>query len=276
MGVELNELVASIVPLVILFGSRLIGAIVLWFIGRWLIRLSSRLLTGGLERQGLDSIVIGYVRSSVTVLLTVVLVVALLGFFGIETTSFAALLAAAGITIGTAWGGLLAHFAAGAFLVILRPFKSGDFVSAGGVTGTVTDVGMFVTTIDTPDRVRTIIGNNKIFSDTIQNFSANPLRRVEVTAQLAHGMDVTAAIARVKAAVAAIPNVAAVPAPEVEVLQFTPAGPVLTVRPLTHNSHYWQVTFDTNRAVAGILSGPGFLAAAVPTPTPEVPPDARS
>ena len=106
---------------------------------------------------------------------------AILGFFGVETTTFAALLAAGGVAIGVAWGGLLANFAAGAFLVFLRPFKPGDFVTAGGVTGTVESIGLFGTTLNTPDNVLTIVGNNKVFSDTIQNFSANPYRRVDLT-----------------------------------------------------------------------------------------------
>jgi len=125
--------------------------------------------------------------------------------------------------------------------------------------------------------VRTFVGNNKIFSDTIQNFSANPLRRVEVTAPLAHGVDVAGVIARLKPTIAAIPNVAAAPPPEVEVQQFTPAGPVLTIRPFTHNRHYWQVTFDTNRAVAAMLSDPGLPPPALPAPAPEpAPRDIRS
>ena len=81
-----------------------------------------------------------------------------------------------GHTIGSAWGGLLANFAAGVFLVVLRPFKVGDFISAGGTTGTVEEVGLFVTTIDTPDNLRTFVGNNKLFSDNIQNFSATAWR----------------------------------------------------------------------------------------------------
>jgi len=114
--------------------------------------------------------------------LNIILVVAIRGYFGVETTSFAAILAAAGIAIGMAWSGLLANFAAGAFMVVLRPFKVGDFVTVGGITGTVKEVGLFVTALNTPDNVLTIIGNNKVFSDTIQNFSANPYRRVDLKA----------------------------------------------------------------------------------------------
>jgi hypothetical protein len=95
--------------------------------------------------------------------LNIVLVVAILGYFGVETTSFVAILAAAGIAIGMAWGGLLANFAAGAFMIVLRPFKVGDFVTAAGITGTVKEIGLFVTALNTPDNVLTLVGNNKIF-----------------------------------------------------------------------------------------------------------------
>ena len=129
----------------------------------------------------MDATLARYFQTGVGVTLNIALVVALLGFFGVETTSFAALVAAGGVAIGVAWGGLLSNFAAGAFLVFLRPFKVGDFVSAAGVIGTVDAIGLFGTTINTPDNVLTIVGNNKVFSENIQNFSANPYRRVDLT-----------------------------------------------------------------------------------------------
>jgi len=188
-------------------------------------------------------------------------VIALLGFFGVETTTFAALLAAGGVAIGVAWGGLLANFAAGAFLVFLRPFKVGDFVSAGGVTGTVDSIGLFGTAINTPDNVLTIIGNNKVFSDTIQNFSANPYRRVDLTAVISGAVDHHVAIRLLKERVAQIPNVLPTPAVEVDVLQFTTAGPLLCVRPYCDNNHYWQVYFETNRVILEAFGEAGFPAA---------------
>lgn len=96
--------------------------------------------------------------------------VGILGYLGVEATTFAALLAGVGIAVGAAWSGLLANFAAGVFLVVLRPFKVGGVVSAGGITGTIESIGLFGTTINTPDNVQTIVGNNKILSDNIQNF----------------------------------------------------------------------------------------------------------
>jgi len=166
--VDFNQLSQNVTNAAADLGLKILGALALWIIGRWLINFAVRLIGRALTRQKIEPVVGGYLTSTIGVLLNVTLVVALLGFFGIQTTTFAALLAAAGLAVGTAWGGLLANFAAGAFLVVLRPFKTGDFVTAGGVTGTVEEIGLFVTTINTMDNIRTFVGNNKIFSDTIQ------------------------------------------------------------------------------------------------------------
>ena len=165
--------------MLVVFGLRALGAVAVWFVGRWLIGLVVRLLGRALTRQHVDATLMRYLSNIVTVALNVILVVALLGYFGVETTSFAALVAGIGIAVGAAWGGLLANLAAGAFLVVLRPFKVGDYVKAGGVEGTVVELGLFATHITTGDNVVTLVGNNKIFSDTIQNYSANPYRRVD-------------------------------------------------------------------------------------------------
>ena len=179
----------------------------------------------------------------------IILVVAVFSYFGFQTTTIAGLLAGVGLAIGTMWGGMMSNLSAGAFLVFLKPFKVGDFISAGDVTGTVKEIGLFSTTIDTPDNVRTFVGNNKIFSGNIQNFTANPYRRVDLKVQLHQAVDPAQATKLLKERLALIPNVMTEPAPEVEILEFTLAGPVLAVRPYVHNDHYWQVYFDTNRMI---------------------------
>jgi small conductance mechanosensitive channel len=240
------------------FGLKVLGAIVAWIIGRYLIGLALRLIGVALSRQEVDATLQRYIGNIVNVALNIVLVVAILGYFGVETTSFAALIAGMGVAIGAAWAGLLANFAAGAFLIVLRPFKVGDYVKAGGIEGTVKEIGLFATTILTPDNVSSFVGNNKIFSDTIQNYSISAYRRVERTAQLAHTVDVHDAIARLKEALTRIPNIEKTPAPDVEIVDFTPRGPVLAVRPYTHTSHYWQVYFDTNRAIIETFGAAGY------------------
>jgi len=253
-----NKTMQTIADVGIQVGFKVIAAIVFYLVGRWLISLAIRLVSAALERQKVDPTLLRYIGTVISVTLNMILVVAILGYFGVETTSFAAILAAAGVAIGMAWSGLLANFAAGAFMIVLRPFKVGDFVSAAGTTGTVKEIGLFVTAVVTLDNVVTLLGNNKIFSDTIQNFSANPYRRVDLKAQLAHSVDHNAAIKLLKESVSKIPNVKAEPAPDVEILEFNFNGPVLAVRPYCHTDHYWQVYFDTNKAIRESFGAAGF------------------
>ena len=179
-------------------GVKVLAAISFWVIGRWLIHQVGRIVQGTLERQKVDATLMRYLGTVINVTLNILLVIGILGYFGIQTTTFAALFAAAGVAIGMAWSGLLANFAGGVFLIILRPMKVGDFVSVAGITGTVKEVGLFTTAINTPDNVLTLVGNNKIFSDTIQNFSINAYRRVELKAQLSGAADHAAAMALLK------------------------------------------------------------------------------
>ena len=255
-----NPYVQGAIATLIAVAWKVAGALALWIVGRLLIRFARRMLSRALSNQRFDPTLSRYLETGLSVLLNVALIVAMLGFFGVETTTFAALLAAGGIAIGVAWGGLLANFAAGAFLVFLRPFKVGDFVTAAGVTGTVDSIGLFGTTINTPDNVLTIVGNNKVFSDTIQNFSANPYRRVDLIATINNAVDHNEAIRLLKARVAQIPNVLQSPPPDIDILQFTPAGPQLCVRPYCANLHYWQVYFDTNRMIREAFGEAGYPA----------------
>jgi small conductance mechanosensitive channel len=255
---NMGQLVQQGYGLLIALGIKILEALAIWIVGHWLIGFSIRLLGRVMTRQKIDPTLIRYINNTVAALLNIVLVVAILGFFGVETTSFAALLAAAGVAIGMAWSGLLSNFAAGVFLVILQPFKVGDFVVAGGVTGTVEEVGLFVTSINTLDNIRNIVGNSKIFGDVIQNFSTNAFRRVDLTAQLSHGVDPHQAITVLKAGLKKIPNVLADPAPSVEILTFNLAGPELAVRPFCNNRDYWQVYFDTNMLIKDLFTAAGF------------------
>ncbi|NMF96192.1 mechanosensitive ion channel family protein [Aromatoleum toluolicum] len=245
-------------------GLKVAAAIIFWIVGRWLIGLAGRMLQQAMERQKVDPTLMRYVGSFLSVTLNIVLVVAILGYFGVQTTTFAALVAGIGIAIGAAWGGLLGNLAAGIFVVVLRPFKVGDFISAAGVTGTVKEIGLFATAINTPDNVMTLVGNGKVFGDTIQNFTANPYRRVELKCQLAGSADHLTAMQLLREKLLAVPNVLAAPAPEVDILEFNLVGPVLAVRPFCHNDHYWQVYFDGNRVIRETLAAAGFPA---PMPT---------
>jgi small conductance mechanosensitive channel len=258
---DLTNIAQATALLIAAFALKVLGALVVWLIARRVIAYIARLVVRRLKHS-VDPTVAGYIGTAVAVLLNIGMILGILGLFGIETTSFAALLAGVGIAIGAAWGGLLANFAAGIFLLVLRPFKIGDLVQAGGTVGTVQEIGLFVTKLDTADNVRTFVGNNKILSDTIQNFTVNPYRRVDLVAQLHSAVDPAVATRLLRAGLARIPNVLTRPAPDVEISSFTPLGPLLAVRPYCANEHYWQVYFDTNRLIRESFGEAGF-------PTPE-------
>jgi small conductance mechanosensitive channel len=256
----MNELTQLFNTYIVPLGWKLVSAIAVWIIGGWVIHLMGKALNKSLsKRKEVDTTLAKYAENGANVALRILLVIIILGILGFETTSLAALLAAAGIAIGAAWGGLLANFAAGIFLVFLRPFRVGDFVSVSGVSGSVVEIGLFVTALNTPDNVRVYVGNNSIFSANIQNFTANPYRRVDLSAQLAHDVDPLEAIQRLREKVTAIPNVLANPAPDIDILTFNERGTVLMVRPYCPNANYGQVFFDTNRAIlaAGAEGGYG-------------------
>jgi small conductance mechanosensitive channel len=242
------------------FAWKLLGALAVWVAGSWAIKLLRAGLGRTMAARKVDATLARYIETGANVMLKLLLFIAVLSVLGIETTSFAALLAAFGIAIGAAWSGLLANLAAGLFLMVLRPFKVGDMISGGGVTGDVKEIGLFVTTIDTVDNIRTFVGNNKLFSDVVQNYSTNAYRRVDLKAQIAHSVNPHEAIKRLNERVALIPNVVKSPAPSVEILDFNAWGTLLAVRPFCHNNDYWQVYFDTNRAINDVGAAAGFAA----------------
>jgi small conductance mechanosensitive channel len=257
---DMSNWSSTIMPAITAVGLKVLTAVVLYMVGRWLISVAVNMMTRVLTARNFDPTLQRYLANILAVVLNIVLVIGILGYFGVQTTSFAALLAGVGLAVGAAWSGLLGNFAAGAFLIIFRPYKVGDYVVAGGIEGTVTEIGLFNTVITSPDNVQTIVGNGKVSGDVIKNFSSHAYRRVDRTAQLAIGVDPLDAMARLKPALAAIPNVLAEPAPDVEIYEFNEMGTVLVVRPYCHTAHFWQVWFDTNRVIAATFTEAGYPA----------------
>jgi small conductance mechanosensitive channel len=232
-------------PTIVAVGLKVAGAIALYIVGRWLIGIAATLVQKALERQRVDPTIVRYVGSAIGIALNILLVIGILGYFGVETTSFAALIAALGIAIGAAWGGLLSNFAA-----VCSSSYSGHSRSAITCSRRRSKVRCgrlaFSTTIDSPDNVQTYVGNSKVMNGTIKNFSTNAFRRADLSAQLDHSVDPADAVRRLKDALPKIANVLADPPPTVEILTFNERGPVLAVRPFVHTDHYWQVYSEAN------------------------------
>ncbi|AKF85662.1 small conductance mechanosensitive channel [Myxococcus fulvus] len=251
------------------FLLKAMGALVLWFVGRAIISTFRRVLNLTLQKRQFDATLIRYIESLFAGSLTILLLLGILGMMGFETTSFAALLAAAGIAIGTAWSGLLSNFAAGIFLLVLRPFRVGDEISAAGVTGLVQEIGLFATTIDTGDNLRISVGNNRLFSDNIVNYSHHPHRRVVVKVPLTHGGDIHGLMKAFRERVVVVPGVQAAPVPSVDVAEFTAQGPVIAIGVHCKPTQAGAVQGAVSLAVEETLIASGYVVlapAALPLP----------
>jgi small conductance mechanosensitive channel len=251
-------------------GLRLAAALAIWIVGGWIIRAMQAALARAMHAQHVDATLSRYAQSFFRVALKFALFLGLLGFLGVETTSFAALMAAAGVAIGAAWSGLLANFAAGVFLVVLRPFKVGDSILVSTITGTVREIGLFGTTLDTADGARVLIGNNRVFSDNIVNYSANPIRRVDLQCQIGHGVDAEAVIAALRERIGALPQVQAQPPMLVELAGLGPTGLSIAVRPHCLNADYWPLFYAGNKAIAELVRERGWPAPETVTATRQV------
>ena len=235
------------------FALKVIGAFALWIVSGFVIRLTKRLLRKALEVRKVDPTLIIYASQTLGVALRALTVVAILNLFGIETTSFSAILAAAGVAIGVAWSGLLSNFAAGIFLILFRPFKSGDSITAGGVTGVVREIGLFATTIDNGDNLRVFVGNNKLFSDNILNYSSNAYRIASFKILLAHSVSPEASINAFTLALEKVPGVRPDPKVSGEITEFSPMGVFITMKASCHQSAYANVLVAGNQAIYEVM-----------------------
>lgn len=214
----------QIQELLISYLGKVVSAIALWVVGVWGIKLLLGICRRSLIKGGMQQGLVSYIISVIGTTLRVFLLLSIFGIFGIQTTSFAALIAGAGLAVGAAASGLLSNFAAGAFLQGLRPFKVGDYIIAGNAEGTVSEIGMLVTKIVTPDYVNALVPNGKLLTDTIKNFSANNYRRVQLEANLDEGDDVVKAIEILQESLQLVANQSHNMPPVVDLLEFKKTG----------------------------------------------------
>jgi small conductance mechanosensitive channel len=241
------------------FVLQVLAAIALYLIGRWVIRGTRGFVRRALEHRQLDPTLSKYIDQTLSVVLTLVLVLAALGVLGVQTNSLAGLLAAAGVAVGVAWSGLLSNIAAGVFMVSLRPFKKGDTVQIGGVLGDVEQIGLFGTSLLAPDGTKVIVGNARALNDNIHNLSAGPHRRIDARAQLPWACDPAAFYDAVRNRLAQEPKVLKSPAPVIETVDHNAAGPVAAIRPHCAPVDYGDVFFLTQRIVAEEIVKAGFV-----------------
>jgi len=246
------------------YGPQVVGAIVILIVG-W---IAAGILSGtarkGMKKAGLDAALVGFVANLVKWAIVIFAVIAALRKFGVETTSFVAVLGAAGFAVGLAMQGSLSNFAAGVLLLVFRPFKVGDFINAAGSAGAVAEIGIFTTILNTPDNQRVIIPNAAVTGGTIVNVTANETRRVDLTAGIAYGADIAKAKSVLEEILAGHEKVLKDPAPTVQVVELADSSVNFVVRPWVKTGDYWTVYFDVTRAIKE-----RFDAAGIEIPFPQ-------
>jgi small conductance mechanosensitive channel len=226
------------------FGLKVLAAIVVFVVGKWLARRISNLLQRGMERAETDPTLVGFVRNIAYFGLLTMVVIAAVGQLGVQTTSFIAVLGAAGLAIGLALQGSLANFAAGVLMIIFRPFKAGDYIEAAGTAGSVEEIQLFTTKLKTPDNKIVIIPNAQVTAGTITNYSARDTRRLDMVFGVGYGDDLDHVKRVINQVLAEEPRLLKDPEPVVAVLNLGESSVDFAVRPWVNSADYWGVFFD--------------------------------
>ncbi|MBN2169819.1 MAG: mechanosensitive ion channel [Candidatus Krumholzibacteriota bacterium] len=246
------------------YGIKIVGAILILIAGRIIAGALRRGVRKMMSRGKGDPTLTHFFASLVYYLVITFTVLAALGKFGVETASLVAVLGATGFAIGFAMQGSLSNFAAGVLLLVFRPYKVGDFVDVAGVAGSVKEIGLFNTTMTTPDNVRIIVPNGKIFGDVIKNFSAEDLRRVDMTFGIGYGSSIPRAIEIIEGLLEADARVLPEPALQIVVAELADSSVNIVVRPWAKKEDYWGLKFDMTHRVKE-----AFDAAGIEIPFPQ-------
>jgi small conductance mechanosensitive channel len=220
-----------------------------------------------LERGKTDPTLVPFVSSLTYYMVMAFVLIAVLGMVGIQTASMIAVLGAAGLAVGLALQGTMANFASGVMLLIFRPFQKGDFIEAAGVAGTVDTVGIFTTTLNTPDNVRIVLPNGTVWGQTIKNYATNATRRVDLVMGISYDDDIGAAIDTINNVLGNEPRLLQDPAPTVAVAELADSSVNIFVRPWCKKEDYWGVYCDLTRALKEQLEAGGC---SIPYPQTDV------
>ena len=231
------------------YSMQILAAIVILVVGLWLAKKIKACFVSALNKKEVDPTLIGFFSSTLHGGLVLFIVIAAIGKLGVQTTSFVAVIGAAGLAVGLALQGSLSNFASGVLLILFKPFKVGDYIKAGGEAGVVVEVGILTTEMKTPDNIKIILPNSAIMGGSITNVSAHPTRRVDMVVGVSYGDDLNKAKQIMEDLLAADERVLKDPAPTVAVSNLGDSSVDFVVRPWVNSADYWAVKFDFTQAV---------------------------
>lgn len=264
---QLVALSALVTPLLVTWGLKLLGALAIFVIGRMVAKSVRKSVGRFTDRSDMDATLAGFLSSLAYYVVLVVVIVAALATLGIQMASVLTILGAAGLAVGLALQGTLSNVSAGVMLLIFRPFKVGDVVEVGGTLGKVEAIGLFETKLNTPDNVHIIVPNSTIYGDTIQNYSRNDDRRIDLVVGISYDDDISLAVKTINDVLTAESRVSRDPAPQVAVSEMADSSVNLVVRPWCKADDYWNVRFDVTRALKEKLEVAGC---SIPYPQQDV------
>jgi len=253
----MQSAVDAAVGIVSEWGISVIGAIALLIIGRMVAGIVRSNVSKALTRAGTDSSLVPFFSSMTYYVVIAVVVIAVLGLFGIETTSLIAVLGAAGLAVGLALQGTLSNFAAGVMLLMFRPIRVGDFVEVAGQAGSVREISIFNTLMDTGDNVRITIPNSQVYGDVVKNYSFNENRRIDMVMGIAYGDDIARAVEIIERVITADERTLSDPAPTIAVGELADSSVNILVRPWCKGSDYWPLRWDLTRKLKEELEAGG-------------------
>lgn len=231
------------------YGLKILGALLIFFIGKWVARKIITLMRRGMERAGVDQTLISFASNALYVVLIIMIIVAAISNVGVETTSFMAIFGAAGLAIGLALKDTLANVGAAVLIIFFRPFKVGDFIEASGVMGNVKSINLFSTTLTTTDNRSIIIPNGALIAGNIINYTGNQTRRIDMTFQIDYKDDLKVAKEVVMNVLQSHEKVLKEPEPIVAVGALERDGVQLIVRPWVAVEDYWNVSFEVTESI---------------------------
>ena len=246
---DVNTILPKLQEVVTLYGLRILAAVAIFIVGRWVARGFKGLAVRALTKANVDETLISFLGNLTYVTLLVFVIIAAVNQLGVQTTSFIAILGAAGLAVGLALQGSLANFAAGVLMIIFRPFRVGDYVEGGGTAGIVEEIQIFTTKLRTPDNKAIIVPNAKITGDNIVNYSVKDSRRMDMIVGVSYDDDYD----QVKAVLEDILNkdgrILEEPAPKIGILEFGDNSVNFAFRPWVKTAEYWDVYFDLTEAI---------------------------
>jgi len=256
-ALNLGDTLQALVDLGTVWGLKLLAAIVVFMLGRVAAGWARRLVKRAAKRANLDPTLVPFLAGIVYYIILAVVVVAVLGLVGIQTASLLAVLGAAGLAVGLALQGTLSNFAAGVMLLVFRPFHTGDYIDVEGTAGSVESIGLFTTTLNTPDNVKVTVPNSAVYGQTIKNYAANPTRRNDMVVGISYDDDIGRAMQTIKAVLDSDQRVLAEPEPVIAVSELGDSSVNLVVRPWCKKEDYWALRFDLTRRLKEELEAAG-------------------